>query len=330
MPAMRTRPLGNSGLQVSAISLGSWLTFGESVDVDGTSTLVRRAFDLGVTLFDTADVYADGGAELALGKTLHGIPRHRIVLATKCFFPVSDDPGDHGLSRKHIHESVHSSLRRLDTDYIDLHQCHRYDPETPLEETVRAYADLIRQGKLRHWGTSMWSPEQISQACEIANATGDYPPVSNQPVYSILRRQIENEILPRCRQLGIGQIVFSPLGQGALSGKYSGGVRPAGSRAADERLGRWMGRYLAPETTAKIDQLGPIARDCGMTMSQLALAWCLRESEISSVIIGATQVDQLLENCEAAELELPPEAASAIDSLFPPGTESLPAEEANL
>jgi voltage-dependent potassium channel beta subunit len=327
---MRTRPLGNSDLKVSAISLGSWLTFGESVDPDATRVLVRRAFELGVTLFDTADVYANGDAERALGKALHGIQREHIVIATKCFFPMSEAATDRGLSRKHVHESVEHSLRRLDTDYIDLHQCHRFDPETPLEETVRAYSDLIRQGKLLYWGVSMWTADQISAACEIADATGGYRPISNQPVYSILRRQLENDVLPRCRQYGIGQIVFSPLGQGALTGKYSGGTLPPGSRATDSRLGRWMGRYLAPETLERIDELAPIARDCGMTMPQLALAWCLRDPAISSVIIGATRVEQLAENCEAADLNLPPDAASAIDALFQPGSESLPPDEGNL
>jgi aryl-alcohol dehydrogenase-like predicted oxidoreductase len=200
---MRTRRLGDSGLQVSVISLGSWLTFGESVDVEATRKLIAHARELGVNLFDTADVYANGQAELALGAALTGVPRHQVVLATKCFFPTSEAPTDRGLSRKHVVESVEGSLRRLGTDYLDLHQCHRYDPDTPLEETVRAYEDLIRQGKLLYWGTSLWSRDQIAAACDVADGTGGYRPVANQPVYSILRRQIELDVLPGCRELGI-------------------------------------------------------------------------------------------------------------------------------
>jgi voltage-dependent potassium channel beta subunit len=321
---MRTRRLGDSGLQVSVISLGSWLTFGESVDVEATRKLIAHARELGVNLFDTADVYANGQAELALGAALTGVPRHQVVLATKCFFPTSEAPTDRGLSRKHVVESVEGSLRRLGTDYLDLHQCHRYDPDTPLEETVRAYEDLIRQGKLLYWGTSLWSRDQIAAACDVADGTGGYRPVANQPVYSILRRQIELDVLPGCRELGIGQIVFSPLGQGALTGKYSGGRLPAGSRATDARLGRFMKRYLDGETLERIDALGPLADELGVSMAELALAWCLREPGVASVIVGATDAKQLEQNCRAAEVEVPDAIARQIDGLFAPGSESLP------
>lgn len=325
---MRTRRLGDSGLCVGVVSLGSWLTFGESVDVDATSTLVQRAFERGVDLFDTADVYANGAAEIALGKALRHVPRQHVVLASKCFFPMSERANDRGLSRKHVFESVEGSLRRLGTDYLDLHQCHRFDPHTPLEETVRAYSDLIQQGKLLYWGTSLWTADEIARACEIADATSGRRPVSNQPVYSILRRGIERDVLPRCRELGISQIVFSPLGQGVLTGKYSGGARPAGSRASDERLGRFMRRYLHPSTLARVDALAPIASDLGITSSQLAIAFCLRDPSVASVIVGATRASQLDENLDAAEIDLPADAARAIDALFEPGSESLPPDEA--
>jgi len=237
---------------------------------------------------------------------------------------MSEDTNDRGLSRKHLVESVEGSLRRLGTDYLDLHQCHRFDPDTPLEETVRAYEDLIRQGKLLYWGTSLWTREQIVSACEIAEATGGYAPVSNQPVYSILRREIENDVLPGCHEIGIGQIVFSPLAQGALTGKYSGGRRPPGSRASDARLGRFMQRYLGSEVLERIDALAPLASELGVSLAELALAWCLREPGVSSVIIGATDGKQLEQNCRAGDLELPSDVLKQIDDLFAPGSESLP------
>jgi len=323
MPAMQSRRLGDSGLRVSAVSLGSWLTFGESVDATATAELVRHAYELGIRLFDTADVYGGGAAEEVLGTALAPLPRRQLVIATKCFFPCSDGANDRGLSRKHLVESVETSLRRLRTEYLDLHQCHRYDPHVPLEETVRTYGDLIRQGKMLYWGVSMWNAEQIADAVRMAEALGVPRPVSNQPSYSIAVRDIETEVMPRCRALGLGQIVFSPLGQGALTGKYSGGQRPSGSRADDERLSRWMGRYLDSANLARIDRLQPIAEGLGVSMAQLALAWCLHRPEVASVIVGVTRTSQLDENVRAAELALPDEVVAEIDALFPPGT-SLP------
>ncbi|MDX1649386.1 MAG: aldo/keto reductase, partial [Myxococcota bacterium] len=230
---MEYRRLGRSGLRVSEIALGSWLTFGSSVDPDASAKLIHKAWDLGVNLFDTADVYAGGAAEEALGRAIRDLPRHRLVIATKCYFPVSEDPNDRGLSRKHVVESVERSLRRLGTDYVDLHQCHRPDPTTPMEETVRAYEDLIRQGKVLYWGVSEWRAAQIVDACRTADAWRAYRPVSNQPQYNLMRRQMEREVLPVSKREGLGQIVFSPLGQGVLTGKYSGGEVPSGTRAAD-------------------------------------------------------------------------------------------------
>jgi len=321
---MESRRLGNSGLQVSPIAIGSWLTFGEAVDSSATRELVAQAIDLGVCFFDTADVYANGAAEAALGAALRASDRQRLVIGTKCFFPTSEAPNDRGLSRKHLFESVENSLRRLDTDYLDLHQCHRYDPDTPLEETVRAYEDLIHQGKLLYWGTSLWTAKQIRAACAIADRTGGFRPVSNQPAYSILRREIEGDLLPGCRELGVDQVVFSPLAQGVLTGKYSGGQAPTGSRGSDPRLGRFMQRYLTPETLERVDALTPIAAEVGVPLATFALAWCLRDPSVSSVITAATHVRQLEQNCDAARVVIPEEIARRVDALFPPATTALP------
>ncbi len=314
---MRTRALGRSGLQVSEISLGSWLTLGSKVDFSETARLVHRAFDLGINLFDSADVYAKGEAERALGESLSELPRHQVVLATKSFFPMSEHPNDRGLSRKHIVESVEGSLRRLKTDYLDLHQCHRADPDVPMEETVRAYEDLIRQGKILYWGVSMWSAPDIAEACSLADQHGGYRPISNQPSYSILRREIESGVLSTSEREGLGQIVFSPLGQGALTGKYSGGKIPDQSRANDPERNLWMARYLDADVLARVDRLRTIADDLGISSAQLALAWCLRKSGISSVIIGATRIEQLEENAKSTGIELSAESIAEIEKIFP-------------
>jgi len=314
---MRTRALGRSGLQVSELSLGSWLTLGSRVDFGETARIVHRAFDLGVNLFDTADVYAKGEAEKALGESLVELPRQQVVLASKCFFPMSEHPNGRGLSRKHIFESVEGSLRRLRTDYLDLHQCHRADPDVPMEETVRAYEDLIRQGKVLYWGVSMWSASEIAEACGLADQHGGYRPISNQPSYSILRREIEAGVLSTSEREGLGQIVFSPLGQGALTGKYSGGTIPDQSRANDPERNLWMARYLDAEVLERVDRLRPIAEQQGITLAQLALAWCLRRSGVSSVIIGATRIQQLEENVKSIGVELSTESIAQIEELFP-------------
>jgi aryl-alcohol dehydrogenase-like predicted oxidoreductase len=240
-----------------------------------------------------------------------------VVIATKCFFANSEHPNDRGLSRKHISESVEASLRRLGTDYIDLHQCHRADPETPVEETVRAYEDLIRQGKLLYWGVSQWEAAQIEEACGLADSHGGFRPISNQPEYSILGREIEDGLLEVSQREGLGQIVFSPLAQGALTGKYTGGKVPKLSRANDPKRNLWMNEYLDPELLERIDQLRPIADELGISMAQLALAWCLRQPGVSSVIIGATRAEQLEENVKAVGIELPEAALAKIDTLFP-------------
>jgi voltage-dependent potassium channel beta subunit len=312
---MKYRPLGRSGLQVSEVSLGSWLTLGSSVDREATREIVHRAFDLGINLFDTADVYAVGQAEEVLGPALRAIPRRYVVIATKAFFPMSERPNDRGLSRKHLFESVEASLKRLGTDYIDLHQCHRFDTETPLEETVCAYQDLVRQGKLLYWGVSEWTGAQIAEACRIADRRLAYRPISNQPQYSILRRQIEAEVMPVSEREGVSQIVWSPLAQGVLSGKYSGGAKPSGSRATDAQRNQFMRIYLEPGVLARVDKLAPLAQQLGISLAQLALAWCLRAKNVASVIVGVTRPEQLEENAKASGIEIPAEVAAQIDAI---------------
>jgi aryl-alcohol dehydrogenase-like predicted oxidoreductase len=309
--------LGRSGLRISRLSIGSWLTFGSSVDARLTEDCVRAALDGGVNVIDTADIYARGGAEDALGTFLPSLTRHKLVLATKLFWPMSDDPNDRGLSRKHISESIDGSLRRLKTDYIDLYQCHRYDEATPLDETVRAMGDLIRQGKVLYWGVSCWTAAQIVDACHTADQLGAPRPVSNQPPYNLMTRDIEADVIPTSAAEGLSQIVFSPLAQGVLTGKYSGGTRPEGSRGADQERNTFMDRGLAPENLKRVDAMVTIAGDLKVTPAQLALAWCLRESNVASVIFGATKVSQVVDNIEAASLRLSENVLDALEQVFP-------------
>lgn len=316
---MRYRRLGASGLEVSAISLGSWLTFGHRTEEDEAIRCTRRAFELGVNLFDTANVYANGRAEEILGKALSPLPRDQFVLATKAYFPVGPGPNDKGLSRKHIIEQVHKSLRRLGTDYVDLFQCHRYDAETPPEETLRAIDDLIAQGKVLYGGVSMWSAEQIRAALDLGRGLRLRRLVSNQPQYHILRREIEtNGVLQVCRREGLGLIVYSPLARGLLTGKYeSVDDVPADSRAADERGRRFMGPWFSEEGLSKVSRMKEVAEGAGLTMPELALAWCLRLPEVSSAITGATKVEHVEQNVAAAGLELDDDVISAIDEIAP-------------
>ena len=309
--------MGHSGLTVSRLSIGSWLTFGSSVDEGGTEACVRAALDGGVNVIDTADIYARGGAERALGTFLPSLTRHKLVLATKLFWPMSDDPNDRGLSRKHVFESIEGSLCRLKTDYVDLYQCHRYDEATPLDETVRAMADLIRQGKILYWGVSCWTAAQIVDACRTADLLGVPRPISNQPPYNLMTRDIEAEVVPTCEAEGLSQIVFSPLAQGVLTGKYSGGARPEGSRGADQERNTFMDRALAPENLRRVDAMVTIAADLKVTPAQLALAWCLRDGAVATVIFGATKVKQVEDNLEAVHLRLSSNVLDALEALFP-------------
>lgn len=311
---MHYQALGRSGLKVSRVALGSWLTYGAKVDVDRARACVRAAFEAGVIFFDAADVYAGGKAEEVLGTCLREYRRADWVLATKCYFPMSDNPNDRGLSRKHVLESVDASLGRLGTDYIDLYQCHRYDEETPLPELVRAMDDLVRMGKVLYWGVSCWSAAQVREVCRLADAMGAVRPISNQPPYSLLRRDIEEEVVPACEEEGLGQVVFSPLAQGILTGKYSGNARPEGSRATEDFGSTWLKGDLRLPVLDAVDRLAPIAEKHGATLAQLALAWCLAKPGIASVICGASRPEQVGENVAAADLELTPDAIVEIEA----------------
>ncbi len=309
--------LGASGLLVSRVAIGSWLTYGSSVDREGTAACIRAALDRGVIFVDTADVYARGAAEEVLGDVLAPMKRRDIVLASKAFWPMSENPNDKGLSRKHLFESCHASLKRLRTDYLDLYQCHRFDPDTPVLETVRAMGDLIAQGKVLYWGVSCWTGEQITQACTLADQLGAPRPISNQPPYSLLERSIEEDVVPTSRRLGLSQVVFSPLSQGVLTGKYSGGSRPAGSRGADASRNVFMNSDLEPSVLARVDEMVGLAGDMGTTPARLALAWALRLSNVASVIVGATRVSQVEDNVAAAELSIPEDVLARLEELFP-------------
>ncbi len=302
---------------MSEIGLGSWLTLGSSVDHKATAKLVARAFELGINFFDTADVYSEGAAEEALGDALAPLPRHQLVIATKAFFPMSEGPNDRGLSRKHLFESVEASLRRLRTDYLDLHQCHRSDPDVPLEETIRAYEDLIRQGKLLYWGYSEWSPGILAEALRVTDTRKAYRPISSQPRYSLLHREIERELLPHCTREGIGLIVWGALAQGVLTGKYGGDRRPAGSRGADAFRAQFMADLLVSDTLERVERLRGWARELDCSMAQLALAWCLRRGEVASAIVGATRTAQLEDNVAASGIAIPEPMLAEIDAWFP-------------
>ncbi len=310
---MQYRALGPSGTKVSAISLGSWLTIGSAIEQRATDACVHAAFEGGINFFDTADVYNRGEGEIALGKALKGYRRADYVLATKAFWPMSENVNDRGLSRKHLFEACHASLKRLGTDYIDLYQCHRFDPETAVEEVVRAMEDLIRQGKVLYWGVSVWTGAQIESACAQAEAWCAYKPVTNQPPYNLLDRGIESEVVPASRRRGIQQIVFSPLAQGLLTGKYAGGKVPPGSRAADERHGGFLRPKMTADNLAKADKIAGLARELGITSAQLALGWILSKDFVASAIVGATRADQVVENLKAVDVQLPRDAIAKLD-----------------
>ena len=306
---MQYRRLGTSDLQVSEISLGSWLTYGAAVDAERATSCVRRGFEVGINFFDTANVYGRGGAESFLGEALSGIDRSSYVLATKAFFPMSDV--DKGLSAAQIAKQSEASLRRLRTDYVDLYQCHRYDPDTPLEETMEALTGLVRQGKARYLGFSEWTADQIAAALALPGVERF---VSSQPEYSMLWRKPEAEVIPLCAREGISQIVWSPLAQGALTGKYSpGSPPPPDSRAADPSMGRWMGRFRSDEVLEAVQRLRPIAGGLGLSMAQLALAWVLQEPNVASAITGASRPEQVTDNAAAAGVTLDEATMAAVD-----------------
>jgi voltage-dependent potassium channel beta subunit len=303
---MNYRRLGDVGVKLSEIGLGGWLTFGNALDLERGKAVMDRAFERGINFFDSANVYAGGKCEEAWGQMLQGRRRSDYVLATKVFFPMGSGPNDRGLSRKHVMEQCHASLRRLRTDYVDLYQCHRFDEQTPLEETIRAMDDLIRQGKVLYWGFSEWPVERIEECLRICAQGGYYAPKSSQPQYSMIHRGIESAVIPLCTRAGIGQVVWSPLGQGILTGKYKpGAAPPAGSRASDERQNQFITKWTQDRgLLERVQRLGPIAAGLGVTMSQLALAWCLRQANVTSCIVGATRVEQVDENVGASGVVL--------------------------
>ena len=299
---MEIRNLGASGLKISAIAYGNWLTHGSQVEEDAALACVRQALDEGITTFDTADVYANTAAESVLGTALAGERREGLEIFTKVFWPTG--PGAHndkGLGRKHILESIDGSLRRLGTDYVDLYQAHRYDHGTPLEETMVAFADVVRSGKALYIGVSEWRAEEIRAAAELAHELR-VPLISNQPQYSLLWRVIEPEVVPTCRELGMGQIVWSPIAQGVLTGKYlPGQAPPAGSRATDDKGGADMiSRWLEDDVLERVQQLRPIAEGVGLSLAQLAVAWVLQNDNVAAAIIGASRPEQVTENVKAA------------------------------
>ncbi|MES2459809.1 MAG: aldo/keto reductase family protein [Armatimonadota bacterium] len=313
---MNYRRLGKQGVKVSEVSLGSWLTYGNATEDNAATACIEKAYDLGINFFDTANVYATGKSEEVVGRALKPYRRDSFVLATKVFFPMGDGPNDRGLSRKHIFEQCHLSLKRMGVDYIDLYQAHRYDPETPAEETLMAFDDLVRQGKILYYGVSQWSASQIERGVGIARERGLHPISSNQPVYNALNRDLEKEVLPVCGKEGIGLVVYSPLAQGLLTGKYKPGQPlPEDSRAADPKQNQFLNKgQLDQSVLEKVQNLVPIAEKNGLSLSQLALAWCLRLPEISSVIIGASKPSQVEDNAAAAGVTLSSDDIAAIDA----------------
>lgn len=325
------RYLGNSGLKVSEITYGNWLTHGSQVENDTATACVRAALDAGISSFDTADVYANTAAETVLGDALAGERRESLEIFTKVYWPTGPKgPNDSGLSRKHVMESINGSLRRLRTDYVDLYQAHRYDHETPLEETMQAFADIVRQGKALYIGVSEWTAEQIRAGHALSKELG-FQLISSQPQYSMLWRVIEAEVVPTSRELGLSQIVWSPVAQGVLTGKYQPGAPvPAGSRGADEKGGaRMIGGFLEQEETLRrVQELRPVADELGLTMAQLAVAWVLQNDNVAAALIGASRPEQVAENVKASGVVIPGELLTRIDEVLGDSVVRDPAETA--
>ncbi|CAH2712946.1 L-glyceraldehyde 3-phosphate reductase [Neobacillus rhizosphaerae] len=313
---MEYRRLGKTGLKVSEISLGSWLTYGGYVEEQNATASIDKAYDLGVNFFDTANVYMRGEAEIVVGNALKKYTRDSYVLATKVFWPMGDGPNDRGLSRKHVIEQCHASLKRLNTDYVDIYYCHRFDPETPLEETLRALDDLVRQGKILYVGVSEWTAEQISEAVLLADKKLLDRIVVNQPQYSMLERYIEKEVLPVSEKHGIGQVVWSPLAQGVLTGKYQKGAKaPEGSRASQEKYNSLFG-LLTDENLDKVELLKGVAADNDLSLANLALAWILRQKNVASALVGASRPEQVEQNVKASGVKLTEETLTRIEEIL--------------
>lgn len=314
---MQYRSLGRCGTKVSVFSLGGWITFGDSLrDQNQVSDIILQAYDAGINFFDTADFYARGESEKIMGKALGALPRERLVLSSKVFWPMSDDINDRGLSRKHIMESLHRSLKRLGTDYLDIYFCHRFDPDTPLTETVRAMDDLVHQGKILYWGTSEWSGEQLQTVQTLCRDQGWYPPQVEQPQYNLLLRQrFEQDVWPLAEQWGMGLVTWSPLASGLLTGKYDQGI-PDATRLARSDL-KWLKDMLAtPQNMERVRKFGDLAQKLGLSRTQLALSWLSQQVRVSSVILGVSSGEQLTENLQALDLTLSKTAQQALDQLF--------------
>ena len=315
---MEFRNLGRSGLKVSEISYGNWLTHGSQIEAEQATACVKEALEVGITTFDTADVYAGTKAETVLGEALKGVRRESYELFTKVYWPTGPGQNDRGLSRKHILESCNASLKRLQTDHVDLYQAHRFDYETPLEETLRAFDDLVRAGKVMYVGVSEWRASEIAQALEIADKMGFDRIVSSQPQYNMLWRVIEPEVVPLSEKEGIGQVVWSPIAQGVLTGKYLPGEQPpAGSRATDESGGANMIKgWMRDEVLTKVQQLKPLAEESGLTLAQFAIAWVLSNPNVSSAIVGASRPEQVRDNAAAAGKKLDPDLLKKVDEVL--------------
>ena len=324
---MEFRYLGNSGLKISEITYGNWLTHGSQVENDVATQCVRAALDAGITTFDTADTYANTAAETVLGEALKGERRQSLEVFTKVYWPTGPrGKNDTGLSRKHIMESINGSLERLQTDYVDLYQAHRWDVETPLEETMQAFADVVRQGKALYIGVSEWTADQIREGVALAKDLG-VQLISSQPQYSMLWRVIEDEVVPACEELGVSQIVWSPIAQGVLTGKYQPGQQPPeGSRATDQRGAGFIQKWLDDEVLIRVEKLAPLAAEVGLSMAQLAVAWVLQNPNVSSAIIGASRPEQVTENVKAAGVTLDADALAAIDEALGDVPEKDPAK----
>lgn len=314
---MEFRYLGNSGLKVSEIIYGNWLTHASQIEDNKAIKTVHAALDAGITTYDTADVYANQAAEIVLGKALKGQRREGLEVFTKVYWPVAEKgPNDVGLSRKHIFEALHGSLKRLKTDYIDLYQAHRFDYETPLEETMQAFSDLVRQGKVHYIGVSEWTADQIRAGKKLADELG-FRLISNQPQYSMLWRVIEEKVIPTSQELGISQIVWSPIAQGVLTGKYLPGTpAPAGSRAADPKTSSIIEKFMSDQVLTRVQSLKPIASELGLEMGQLAIAWVLQNKNVAAAIVGASRPKQITENAKAAGVKLPVEVMKKIDEIL--------------
>ena len=313
---MQYRRLGNAGIKIREISLGTWLTYGKTIEIDAAKSCFKTAFDNGINFFDTANIYAYGESEKVVGEIVKDFTRSDLVLGTKVYFPMSQKINDKGLSRKHIMESCDASLKRLGTDYIDLYQCHRYDTETELEEVLTAMHDLVNQGKILYWGVSQWSAVQICDASHLSKYYAKTKPQSNQPVYNMLNRSLEIDVMNLCEREGIGLVVWSPLAEGVLTGKYCGGRIPEDSRAANEKANFFIKNRLSAEKLEKVEKLVPIAQELGLTMSQLALAWCLRKKELTSVITGASKPQQVIDNVKASGIKIPDDVLERIERIL--------------